>query len=94
MDYRVEENITFLGFLWKQLFAFIQSALVWGSSVKHNPQKVGKEHTLQDEDVVQVVKRFARSFTVLFGIMFFLFLCPLLVCNAIYLNYFQNSLLW
>ncbi|KAH7959465.1 hypothetical protein HPB49_011323 [Dermacentor silvarum] len=32
-------------------------ALVWGSSVKHNPQKVGKEHILNDEDVVQVVKR-------------------------------------
>lgn len=31
--------------------------LVWGSSVKHNPQKVGKEHVLNDEDVVQVVKR-------------------------------------
>jgi hypothetical protein len=35
----------------------ICSALVWGSSVKHNPQKVGKEHKLNDEDVVQIVKR-------------------------------------
>ena len=33
------------------------SALVWGSSVKHNPQNVGKDHTLFDEDVVQIVKR-------------------------------------
>lgn len=32
-------------------------ALVWGSSVKHNPQKVGKDHVLNDEDVVQIVKR-------------------------------------
>lgn len=32
-------------------------ALVWGSSVKHQPQKVGKDHFLQDEDVVQVVKK-------------------------------------
>ena len=33
------------------------SALVWGSSVKHNPQKVGKDHVLLDEDVVQLVKK-------------------------------------
>jgi len=32
-------------------------ALVWGTSVKHNPQKVGKDHVLNDEDVVQVVKK-------------------------------------
>ncbi|KAJ2155993.1 GTP-binding protein rbg1 [Coemansia sp. RSA 552] len=31
--------------------------LVWGSSVKHNPQKVGKEHVLLDEDVVSIVKK-------------------------------------
>lgn len=32
-------------------------ALVWGSSVKHQPQKVGKEHILCDEDVIQIVKK-------------------------------------
>ncbi|KAL1132331.1 hypothetical protein AAG570_010287 [Ranatra chinensis] len=32
-------------------------ALVWGSSVKHQPQKVGKDHVLNDEDVVQIVKK-------------------------------------
>ncbi len=32
-------------------------ALVWGSSVKHQPQKVGKDHQLNDEDVVQIVKK-------------------------------------
>ncbi|KAI7827901.1 developmentally-regulated GTP-binding protein 1 [Kickxella alabastrina] len=32
-------------------------ALVWGSSVKHNPQKVGKEHILLDEDVVSIAKK-------------------------------------
>jgi ribosome-interacting GTPase 1 len=31
--------------------------LVWGSSAKHNPQKVGKEHVLADEDVVQIIKK-------------------------------------
>ncbi|ORZ34363.1 developmentally-regulated GTP-binding protein 1-like protein [Catenaria anguillulae PL171] len=32
-------------------------ALVWGRSVKHNPQKVGRDHVLMDEDVVSIVKR-------------------------------------
>lgn len=36
---------------------FLSSALVWGSSVKHNPQKVGKDHMLEDEDVIQLVKK-------------------------------------
>ena len=30
---------------------------VWGSSVKHNPGRVGKAHVLQDEDVIQIVKK-------------------------------------
>ena len=41
----------------KNLFLFLFSALVWGSSVKHAPQKVGKDHLLNDEDVVQIVKK-------------------------------------
>eukprot|EP00995_Heteronema_vittatum_P007138 NODE_2277_length_807_cov_142.352243_g1591_i0.p2 GENE.NODE_2277_length_807_cov_142.352243_g1591_i0~~NODE_2277_length_807_cov_142.352243_g1591_i0.p2 ORF type:complete len:130 (-),score=44.69 NODE_2277_length_807_cov_142.352243_g1591_i0:340-729(-) len=32
-------------------------AWVWGSSVKHNPQKVGRDHVLKDEDIVQIVKK-------------------------------------
>ncbi|CAM9443037.1 unnamed protein product [Chrysoparadoxa australica] len=32
-------------------------AWVWGTSVKHQPQKCGKDHRLNDEDVVQVVKK-------------------------------------
>ncbi|KAJ2401846.1 GTP-binding protein rbg1 [Coemansia sp. RSA 2559] len=32
-------------------------ALVWGNSVKHAPQKVGREHVLVDEDVVSIVKK-------------------------------------
>lgn len=35
----------------------LKYAFVWGSSVKHNPQKVGKDHILLDEDIVQIVKR-------------------------------------
>jgi len=32
-------------------------AIVGGTSVKHTPQRVGLAHTLQDEDVIQVVKK-------------------------------------
>ncbi|KAJ1553248.1 GTP-binding protein [Nowakowskiella sp. JEL0078] len=41
----------------KTLIRDFKYALIWGSSVKHNPQKVGKEHILADEDVVQIVKK-------------------------------------
>ena len=33
------------------------STLVRGLSVKHNPPSVGKDHVLQDEDVVQIAKK-------------------------------------
>lgn len=32
-------------------------ALVWGRSARHTPQKAGREHLLEDEDVVQIIKR-------------------------------------
>lgn len=41
----------------KAMVKQMKYALVWGASSKHRPQKVGKEHVLQDEDVVQIVKR-------------------------------------
>ncbi|CAB3982699.1 GTP-binding 128up [Paramuricea clavata] len=43
--------------LHRSIIKEFKHGLVWGSSVKHNPQKVGKEHQLNDEDVVQIVKR-------------------------------------
>lgn len=30
---------------------------MWGTSAKHKGQKVGKDHVLEDEDIVQVVKK-------------------------------------
>ncbi|KAK4874887.1 hypothetical protein RN001_014247 [Aquatica leii] len=32
-------------------------ALVWGTSTKYSPQRVGISHIMQDEDVIQVVKK-------------------------------------
>jgi len=41
----------------KTILKELKYALVWGSSVKHQPQRVGKDHQLHDEDVVQIVKK-------------------------------------
>ncbi|DBA05251.1 TPA: hypothetical protein N0F65_007413 [Lagenidium giganteum] len=41
----------------KSLLKQFKYAWVWGTSVKHQPQKVGKEHVLHDEDIVQIVKK-------------------------------------
>mmetsp|Transcript_40471 Transcript_40471/g.111467 ORF Transcript_40471/g.111467 Transcript_40471/m.111467 type:complete len:374 (+) Transcript_40471:157-1278(+) len=41
----------------KSLLAEFKYALVWGCSVKHNPQRCGKDHELMDEDVVQIIKK-------------------------------------
>ena len=40
-----------------QMVKSLKYAWVWGSSVRHQPQKVGKDHVLEDEDVVQIVRR-------------------------------------
>jgi uncharacterized protein len=41
----------------KSLLSDFKSCLVWGKSVKHNPQRVGIDHELLDEDVVQIIKK-------------------------------------
>ena len=41
----------------KSLLEQFKYARVWGRSVKHNPQKVGKDHVLADEDIVQIIKK-------------------------------------
>lgn len=32
-------------------------ALVWGTSTKYSPQRVGISHVMHDEDVIQIVKK-------------------------------------
>lgn len=41
----------------KTLIDELKYAHVWGTSTKFNPQKCGKDHVLDDEDVIQLVKR-------------------------------------
>eukprot|EP01126_Amoeba_proteus_P019834 TRINITY_DN2030_c0_g1_i11.p1 TRINITY_DN2030_c0_g1~~TRINITY_DN2030_c0_g1_i11.p1 ORF type:complete len:105 (-),score=22.23 TRINITY_DN2030_c0_g1_i11:162-476(-) len=41
----------------KNILKDLNYAIVWGASVKFNPRRVGKEHVLEDEDVVQLVKK-------------------------------------
>lgn len=43
--------------LHRQMMKEFKYAWVWGKSAKHNPQRVGKDHVLEDEDIVQVVKK-------------------------------------
>eukprot|EP01130_Rhizamoeba_saxonica_P000402 TRINITY_DN10362_c0_g1_i1.p1 TRINITY_DN10362_c0_g1~~TRINITY_DN10362_c0_g1_i1.p1 ORF type:complete len:377 (+),score=77.39 TRINITY_DN10362_c0_g1_i1:26-1132(+) len=47
----------FCNHIHKHILKDFKYALVWGSSVRHNPQRVGREHVLNDEDVVQIIKR-------------------------------------
>jgi len=38
----------------------VKYVLVWGTSARHYPQHCGLGHVLQDEDVVQIVKKKVR----------------------------------
>lgn len=40
----------------KEIMRKFKYAIVWGSSVKHTKMKVGKDHVLNDSDVVQIIK--------------------------------------
>lgn len=43
--------------LHRQLITQFKYAWVWGSSVRHQPQKCGREHVLSDEDIIQIIKK-------------------------------------
>lgn len=48
---------TAITMLHKDLLAKFRFAYVWGRSARHTPQHVGINHTLEDEDVLQIVKK-------------------------------------
>jgi len=48
---------TAVNMLHKDIMKSFKCALVWGRSAKHAPQTVGLSHPLEDEDVVQIVKK-------------------------------------
>lgn len=41
----------------RSLIDQLSHAWVWGKSAKHQPQRCGRDHRLEDEDVVQLVKK-------------------------------------
>lgn len=41
----------------RTLAAQFKYALVWGTSTKYSPQRVGINHVMNDEDVIQVIKK-------------------------------------
>lgn len=43
--------------LHRDLPSIFKYSLIWGTSAKHQPQKVGLSHPVDDEDVVQIVKK-------------------------------------
>jgi ribosome-interacting GTPase 1 len=43
--------------LHKSILAEFSHAWVWGRSAKHQPQRCGKDHVLEDEDIVSIVKK-------------------------------------
>lgn len=43
--------------LHRDLATIFKYGLVWGVSAKHQPQRVGLQHVVEDEDVIQIIKR-------------------------------------
>jgi small GTP-binding protein len=49
----------------KSLAEEFKYALVWGTSVKHRPQRVGLTHIMEDEDVIQVSRIYIMAYCLL-----------------------------
>ena len=51
----------FCNHIHRSLLKDVKYVLVWGVSARHYPQHCGTSHGLQDEDVVQIVKKKVSS---------------------------------
>jgi len=45
----------------KDIASRVKYSIVWGTSSKHQPQRVGLSHTLEDEDVLQIMLKTANQ---------------------------------
>lgn len=54
----------FCNHIHRSLVKDVKYVLVWGTSARHYPQHCGLSHLLQDEDVVQIVKKKVREPTI------------------------------
>ena len=52
-----EANPTQCNSIHKTIVDDFRVAVVYGKSVKHQPQRVGLTHELADEDIITIVKR-------------------------------------
>lgn len=52
----------FCNHIHRSLVKDVKYVLVWGTSARHIPQHCGLGHGLQDEDVVQIVKKKVNLF--------------------------------
>jgi hypothetical protein len=65
----------------------VKYVLVWGISSRHYPQHCGLSHVLQDEDVVQIVKKKVHKIISLFNSMKLYFTRQLyMTALSVYLN--------
>lgn len=59
----------FCNYLHRSLIKEVKYVLVWGVSARHYPQHCGLSHILQDEDVVQIVKKKVSFVYCLFSLL-------------------------